>query len=60
MTEKEQFDIVKARLLADIPDAKPGQHVAFTTSADDLVRAQMRYMKTCISCGSPIQPCCGH
>jgi hypothetical protein len=21
---------------------------------------QWRYMKTCISCGSVIQPCCGH
>lgn len=60
MTPDEEFKIVRQHVLSQIPDGKPGMAVAFYTSLDDLTRAHMRYMKTCLSCGSRVQPCCGH
>lgn len=60
MTEEDKIKLVKEHVLSHIPRAVPIQKPEFYTSLNDLVRAEMRYMKTCISCGADIQPCCGH
>lgn len=60
MTEDDKIKIVRDSILSHIPSGAPAQKPAFYTSLDDLVRAEMRYMKTCISCGAEVQPCCGH
>jgi hypothetical protein len=56
----EEFERVRKQTMQSLDVAPPGWKPWAHGRIDDLVHAELAYMKICISCGSKIQPCCGH